>query len=76
MEVFFKDGETADVNEYELWSLLPESTKTELAERQLFCILTESPMNMKRSLCRILGMANYYNDDALRESLEPIITAK
>ena len=35
-----------------------------------------SPFEIKRILVNVLGVPNYYADDALRNALEPIITAR
>jgi len=35
-----------------------------------------TPFEIKRILVNVLGVPNYYADDALRNALEPIITAR
>lgn len=35
-----------------------------------------TPFEIKRILVNVLGVPNYYADDALRDALEPIITAR
>lgn len=60
----------------ELWETFTENERDEFVERHLFNLLTESPVKVKRILCRVVGVANYYEEDSFRNSLEPIITAK
>ena len=38
--------------------------------------LLERPFQVKKALVDAFGIANYYDDDALRKALEPIVRAR
>jgi hypothetical protein len=64
------------MDEEEFWEQIPDSVKDDFVERRLYEMLSISPIEVKRLMCRVFGLSYYCGDYALRNAMERIVSAK